>query len=80
MPGKPITTIIEELNNVLTVVAMCTDELDLGERREAAISDLRDAVKRGAELTRLLSEFRPKTLPPVAEERQLDGESPHPRR
>lgn len=55
MLGKPRTSIVEELNNVLTVVAMCTDELEtLGPHRDA-LSDLRDAVRRGAELTRLLA-------------------------
>lgn len=64
MSGKPLTTIVEELNNVLTVVAMCTDELDMLGLQKAPMSDLREAVRRGAELTRLLAELRPKSLPP----------------
>lgn len=64
---KPISTIVEELNNVLTVVAMCTDEIDSLGPTAAPMSDLRDAVRRGAELTRELAELRPKSLPPLAD-------------
>lgn len=56
-----MTTIVEELNNVLTVVAMCTDELDTLGLQKAPLSDLREAVRRGAELTRLLAELAPAT-------------------
>lgn len=57
--GKPLSTIVEELNNVLTVVAMCADELEgLGTKAESEpMSDMRDAIRRGAELTRLLQEL-----------------------
>lgn len=72
MPTKPFATIVEELNNVLTVVAMCTDELEslAGTPLHASAAptaDLRAAVRRGAELTRALAEHRPQSVPPPRE-------------
>lgn len=69
--GKPLSTIVEELNNVLTVVAMCADELEgLGPKAGAEpMQDMRDAVRRGAELTRLLHEL---AAAPGSEPRLVD--------
>lgn len=59
MHGKPLSSIAAELNNVLTVFAMCTDEVEqLGSSREA-VADMRDALQRGAALTRALSAAEP---------------------
>jgi CheY-like chemotaxis protein len=62
--GKPFSTIVEELNNLLTVVAMCTDEIETLGPHAPPLADLRTVVQRGAELTRLLAELRPLSLPP----------------
>jgi CheY-like chemotaxis protein len=52
--GKPLSTIAEELNNVLTVIAMCTDELEGDAAHLQPLADMRDAIQRGAVLTRRL--------------------------
>lgn len=54
MHSKPLSSIAAELNNVLTVIAMCTDEVEQLGTSQEAFADMRDALQRGAALTRAL--------------------------
>lgn len=55
MHGKSLSSIAAELNNVLTVLAMCTDEVEHEGVGPQTFADMRDALRRGAALTRALA-------------------------